>query len=626
LLIEFIGGWFQMKKNNILSVLFIALFFVALSSTIAFAVAADDYDGDFEYCPDGTMVRDLRDCPDLVDRANMDSYDIIVRVPNRAGEAWNPDEEKDRMLITGRNPQTGKEIKIAARSVSDEELSLVPTSAKISIGDDVYNVGARISVVELVNYNPSSHYRCGVSRNNEIVCEVTPFDGSDMSRGEDHSLYCWGKGGLRECPSEQISRSVQTRGSGSGKVSVQDIKMSSRSEGSEGEIEVLSWSWGSSTLGRASDFSDADGDSVDFSYVWFVRGDDRPTESLSLSFGKIEITYSTQGGSKGVVEVDFPELSVSKNTLVFTTVVLDEFAVSENRGRCRVSTLLDTGDCDDTDPDVRPDIVVDVDDSTVNVESVQRALDMLLERVNDIKSYLERCDSDVCRQVSESADGRKKLLTEAKENLRSSDRYLNEVRLIVRQDIALLERCDTDVCLEVLAQERELLRLLNNYLDADLEGDGIPDYLDVDDDNDNVPTRAQQRARVPERIDRSTPVLFSAVGGDRLEESEKEEIREYLSSLSELRGRDLGLSIALIASENPRVREVRYNNETNTVEVKHSEEVRLLGFIRLNAGAHTTIDAEGNEETRLPWWAALARKSDNRVRFKAGADISKSVN
>ena len=614
-----------MKKNNKISALFVAIFFASLFSTITFAVVADNYNGDFEYCPDGTMVRDLRDCPDLVDRANVNSYDIIVQVQDSDGDAFYFDEQEDIRLITGRNPQTGKEIKIAARSSSDEGLSFIPTRAKISINDNVYDVGARISVLELVNPDTLSLYSCGVSRNNEIVCVVTPYDGSDMRRGDDNSLYCWGRGEIRECPDEQISQSVQTTGSGSGKVSVQDIKMISRSAGSEGEIEVLSWSWGSSSVSRTSDVSDADEDIIDFSYVWFVRGDDRPTESLSLSFGKIEITYSTQGGSGGVVEVDFPELSVSKNILIFTTVQLDEFALSENRERCRVSTLLDIGDCDDSNPDIRPGEVVSDDDAIFNVEHVQRVLDSFLGRVNDIKSYLERCDSDVCMQVSANADGRKKLLTEAKENLRSSDRYLSEVRRIVREDVALLERCDTDVCIEVLAQERALLSSLNNYLDTDLDSDGIPDYLDVDDDGDTVPTIAEQRTRVPERISGDTLVLFSADRGDRLEEAEKNEIREYLASLSELRGRDLGLSIALFASENPRVREVRYNDETNTVEIVHSEEVRILGFIRMNARAHTTIDAEGNEETRLPWWAVLATKSGGSGRFGYSVEEGKKL-
>jgi hypothetical protein len=51
----------------------------------------------------------------------------------------------------------------------------------------------------------------------------------------------------------------------------------------------------------------------------------------------------------------------------------------------------------------------------------------------------------------------------------------------------------------------------------------------------------------------------------------------------------------------------------------------LLGFIPFSVRAKTTIDSEMNEKTTYPWWSFLATK-EKGVKFKAGAELSKSVN
>ena len=526
---------------------------------------------------------------------------------------------------TGRNPQTGKEIQIPASHAEGDEPVIISAKAQIFANNEEYYADAKINMIELFAES-IAEYRCGVSRNNEIICEVTPYDGSDETRIESEpTLYCWGNNEVRECPREEITQSAiaESRGSGAGKVSVQDISVKSAEH--EEEIEVLAWSWGASSS-RALETTDPDYDQVELDFVWIVNtplrqsDDDKPTETLSLSFTKIELAFSNEEG-RGSIELSLPDLEVSENALIFTSVTFDEFAFTESQERCRVSSLLDSNDCDDRDPEVRPGTAVD-EDASPEAEA-KRELEAISRIISSIQLSLERCELDVCRQVGANADKRHELIEKAKDDIINSPPVVSEARSIVLEDIEALERCEAEVCREVLAQERELLRTINNYLDLDSDGDGIPELKDED---EAVLTIIERSPRVARHLDKATPFLFSARRGDEFDEEDKQEILEYLSSLNEIRGRDLGLSIALLASENPRIKEIRYNEEASLVEIEHEEEVRLLGFIKMNVRAHTTIDEQGREETKMPWWTALATKSKDRVRFKAGADISKSVN
>ena len=105
-----------------------------------------------------------------------------------------------------------------------------------------------------------------------------------------------------------------------------------------------------------------------------------------------------------------------------------------------------------------------------------------------------------------------------------------------------------------------------------------------------------------------TSRVSTGLGSSDLNDTSRDELGEYLRERSELRGADFGLAVAYAASGNERVRSVRYNNESDRVEVDHVEDVRLFGFIPVRATARSSMSADGEVDTRMPWWAALARK------------------
>lgn len=88
-------------------------------------------------------------------------------------------------------------------------------------------------------------------------------------------------------------------------------------------------------------------------------------------------------------------------------------------------------------------------------------------------------------------------------------------------------------------------------------------------------------------------------------EDEKKQLRAVLDNKQTLTKEEFGLSVALAVSDNPRVKEVLFNNQTSETKIVHEEEVRLFGFIRTTANAETIIDADGNMQTKRPWWARL---------------------
>lgn len=109
-----------------------------------------------------------------------------------------------------------------------------------------------------------------------------------------------------------------------------------------------------------------------------------------------------------------------------------------------------------------------------------------------------------------------------------------------------------------------------------------------------------------------------------LSQEEKEAIRLRIQNNTRPEKEDLALAIAYNNSDNPAVREVRYNPETSDVEVLHDTQVRLLGFIKINTSAKTVINPEGIEKTSYPRWAFIARKGDSK-RFGYSVEEGKKL-
>jgi hypothetical protein len=591
------------KKNMFgFTIMLLAIVFFVSS----FAFAADVVDAavaDFNYCPDGTMVESLADCSDVTDGLLVNDF--------RSDNA--------RLLVSG--DEYGFVTNIDAKATiktTNGEIFFVDTKVRTTYLDKSSPLLAKAT-----NGDFELDISCGVSDTKEIVCKSNHLENDG---GGD--VFCWGNNELRACPDVEIETS---RGGGAGKVSIQDFKIESTSsqggDGPESSIEAY-------YQGFLTPSTDPDDDSLALSYVWSVREEPSssggPSEDVRLSFSKIEIKYSvedTDGGSSGLIVVDLPEMSVYQNSLMLTEILFANSAKSDDGRVCGVTShLLSGGDCDDDDPVITPESKADA----------KKALDGFTRAITSIQSSLARCETAVCRQVSANADKRLELIQRATTSITTARPIAREIRSIVHRDIATLERCETDICRDVLSQEKQLLSSINDYLDLDADSDGfadpsrvanqIPDYLDVDDDGDGIP--AVISCGLPCIRNESMPpyTLFSSEQKNGFDEGDKVVIRDYLLSLSELQGRDFGLSVALAASENPRVREVRYNNETNIVEVEHEEDVKLLGFIPVIARATTTLDDEGREETKYPWWATFATKAENKVKFKAGAELSKGVN
>lgn len=235
---------------------------------------------------------------------------------------------------------------------SDTELVRAePTVSKtegrvlLTIDGNTFSTDAKTTITVLPEI---SEYICGVSRDDKIVCQVTPSDGA-KSRGADPTLWCWGKGELRECPDEEIISVAECRSLGRMKCNDVTLERISESE----EIDILSWSWG---VAESSSATDVDDDKIELSYVWTISGksgnsSDRPTESVSFNFEKIKIEYSTgNNDSGGTIEVELPEMRVAKDSLIFTTVLLGNRAVKDNGQYCGTTNhLLTGGDCNDED-------------------------------------------------------------------------------------------------------------------------------------------------------------------------------------------------------------------------------------------------------------------------------------
>ncbi|MFT4308445.1 MAG: hypothetical protein ACMXYM_03685 [Candidatus Woesearchaeota archaeon] len=176
---------------------------------------------------------------------------------------------------------------------------------------------------------PAQSARCELERDT-IVCSVESASGDD--------LWCWGTN-ERSCPRP------------SGDVTILNTPPSAEHDET---IEVYSWSWGRAVV-------DPDSDEVTLEYAWFVEGRDRstrlnahvgsdegrPVESLSLSFGKVELSQ-TGSSEDGTISVP---LERTGQGLHVARVVIDR----NNVPVCGVTDHFLLGsDCDDDDPTVYP--------------------------------------------------------------------------------------------------------------------------------------------------------------------------------------------------------------------------------------------------------------------------------
>lgn len=353
---------------------------------------------------------------------------------------------------------------------------------------------------------PTEDARCGVLED-LIVCQT--------HKRTDSELFCWGKGESRTCP-ENAQRIIESS-------QEQDLRLQISSEG-EGEIEVLSWSWGVSSQG----FEDDDSDQVEIRYVWLAKSeprnsDDRPSETLSLSFTKIELTTPS-----GVTFQTEYEARTRENSLSFATITLTQTQDTS----CSLNQIFTIGDCDDHDVEITPEA-----QPQIPIE-------------------------ETCPEGQE---------------------------LTTRGDVIRCEVTPSDV--------EETTRITEQQ---------------------NETVEDEQIQAIAARRDKATPALAKTnlskgINPNSIDESNKKEIREYLASKQELRGQDFGLAIALAASNNSRIREIRYNNKTSKVEIDHDEELRLFGLIKMNARATTAISENGETTTNRPWWATLATKPKENI-------------
>jgi hypothetical protein len=161
------------------------------------------------------------------------------------------------------------------------------------------------------------------------------------------------------------------------------------------------------------------------------------------------------------------------------------------------------------------------------------------------------------------------------------------------------------------------------------------DFLDDDDDNDSIPTSEENSTRGPIHRDialsrvfitnsnGSTEEILSSVKTTKPKEwneDDKKIIGQYLKSIENPKEQDLALSIAYHTNEN--VQEIRYNSETQEIQIDYIEEIRLFGLIRIKINATTIIDSESNQKTEYPWWALFASSKKGYDYYKTSSSAN----
>lgn len=214
-----------------------------------------------------------------------------------------------------------------------------PTTVETVVDGRVVRIPARIELTTVA----AERARCA-PESDLVACR--------LEGRVDPDLFCWGSGTQRACP----------RGTG-GSLTPQ---MRAQATGRGEPIEVMSWSWG-----RA--YIDPDDEEVSLEYAWFVSGGGRaidlissldpgaamaargdegtPSESLSLNFTKIEPAgVGTPPDGEGSIRIPLHRVEPG---LQLVRVALHR----RDLPLCGVTNhFLFGGDCDDTDPVVRPGV------------------------------------------------------------------------------------------------------------------------------------------------------------------------------------------------------------------------------------------------------------------------------
>lgn len=299
-------------------------------------------------------------------------------------------------------------------------------------------------------------------------------------------------------------------------------------------------------------------------------------------------------------------------------------------------------DCDDTDCPAAPE--ADVNGEIILGED----RDMVLSSCPDdacVVDVAERCGDDVClASVAEHCRDEKCVAEVAGKcsdgicmadvaSICPDEKCVAEVAAKCGDDICVArvasvcpdEKCVAGVaahCSDDICREQAREHCSGGICTPAMRDGGIDKaspYIAQGLERDDDGTRAMRR------IDQTTPLLMTGMRPSDLDEDDKEGIGAYLRSQTELRGADFGLAVAYTMSNDSRVRSVRYDNATNTVHIEHQERARLFGFIPVEARVRTTMNDQGDVDTKRPWWSFLAA-TENSVKFKAGAELSKAVN
>lgn len=449
-------------------------------------------------------------------------------------------EASNNSASTGRNPQTGKEIKIAA-STGGGMGKVTVTSLQI------------LRPAQTSCYSSGQAIHCGVEREDDrtVWCWGRSCEASIQS-DEEGKLYCWGEScpaQAIECPScqEEYEHARSQR----------DMQQEWNLEENE-NIELLA------TAGHEDN-------------IYFALLSDVDVEVGELNLDSKSISSKTISSAEGSDEHES-----DTQTLSFFNIELESGTTSPNiyADHCR-------------------------DDRC-------------------IAEVASQCPDDSC--IVEAAA------------LCSDDSCVAQAAQHCREDRcfeALADHCMDDRCLEAVASARgppETVTQQGRILDSN-------DTRAVIDDRDmGQPTSENEitsRVLLPPNIPASNSGRASAAlsAGNMtrgispldISQEDRNDIRQHLSSIQNFTSADFGLAVAYTASQNERVKSIRYDEERNIVEIEHEDEMKLFGLFPMRTNSKTKVHQDGRIETDRVWWSFLASEGNN-IKFKAGADMSKSPN
>lgn len=465
-----------------------------------------------------------------------------------------PLEASNNSASTGRNPQTGKEIQIAASTGGG--------MGKVTVTSLEIQRPAQTSC-----YSSAEAIHCGVEREDDrtIWCWGKSCEASIQS-DEEGSIYCWG----RSCPAQAIECP-----------SCQEEYEHARSQSEMRE----EWNLEGENVDLLSTVSHEDN-------IYFALLSDVDVEVGELNLDSKSISSKTISSSQ-----DSDEHESDMQTLSFFNVELASGTIS-------------------------PDIYAHCGDGDNSC----------------VQEVASQCPNDSC--VAEAAahcsDG--SCVAEVASHC-SNDRCIAEVALDHCRDdrcfAALADHCMDDRCLEALASARrppETITQQGRILDSN-ETRAV---LDEDRDMEQATSENEITSRVllPPNIsqaDRRASAALSAGNMTRgispldISQEDRNIIREHLSSVQNPTSADFGLAVAYTASQNERVKSIRYDEERNVVEIEHEEDLRLFGIFNVKADSKTTIHSDGVEQVRRPWWSFLASKPDTSSFRRASANVLQSI-